>query len=85
MRTGDKWRCANQDCQAEIVVATAGSNNATAGPQCGCGSRMKRQYEKPALRPLFRNKNEFKGFQKAQTELPTPEGVPSHLGEQTPR
>jgi hypothetical protein len=85
MRIGEKWRCANPDCQAEITVASAGRREATAGPRCGCGWPMKRGYKKPVLRPLFRNENPFNGLPGAPAEPRTPQEVPMHLGERRRR
>jgi hypothetical protein len=81
MRIGEKWRCANPDCGAEIVVATPGTGKATDGPRCGCGSRMKRHYEKPVVRALFRNENGFSGPQGIPADPRTPVKVPAHLAE----
>lgn len=85
MRIGEKWRCESPDCGVEVVVLTVGSSTTSAGPRCGCGSRMKRRYEKPVVRALFRSANEFKQLQGAQPTPQTPEGVPVQLGERRRR
>jgi hypothetical protein len=50
MNKGEKWRCANPACQAEIIVTHASALAGTEKVRCACGSTMKRQYEKPMLR-----------------------------------
>jgi len=47
MQRGEKWRCANPECRAEVVVTIASRSGATANLRCGCGTAMKREYEKP--------------------------------------
>jgi hypothetical protein len=49
---GEKWHCANPGCQAEIVVTGTSKLIEADKPQCGCGSVMRRAYEKPAARKL---------------------------------
>jgi hypothetical protein len=50
MNKGEKWRCANPACQAEIIVTRASALPGSEKVRCACGSIMKRQYEKPMLR-----------------------------------
>jgi hypothetical protein len=50
MYKGEKWHCANPGCQAEIVVIGTSKLIETDKPQCGCGSEMRRAYEKPVAR-----------------------------------
>jgi len=52
MYRGEKWRCANLSCQAEIIVTGTSKLIETDRPQCGCGSVMKREYEKPIARKI---------------------------------
>lgn len=47
MVKGQKWRCANPNCAAEIVVTESSRQTQTTQPTCGRGSKMKRAYEKP--------------------------------------
>jgi hypothetical protein len=50
MNKGEKWRCADLACQAEIVVTHASALACTEKVRCASGSMMKRQYAKPMLR-----------------------------------
>jgi|HubBroStandDraft_2_1064218.scaffolds.fasta_scaffold00851_15 hypothetical protein len=61
MRKGQKWRCTNRACRAEMVVIGTSKLPHTAPPRCGCGSPMKRQYEKPMVRKIILDTGEFLG------------------------
>jgi hypothetical protein len=50
MNRGEKWLCSNEGCGAEIVVTESSQFNGIEKPRCGCGSTMKRSYEKPSVR-----------------------------------
>ena len=52
MVRGQKWHCANPSCGAEIVVTESSRGPRAAQPTCGCGSKMKRTYEKPMARKI---------------------------------
>jgi hypothetical protein len=52
MYKGEKWHCANPGCQAEMVVTGTSKLIETDKPLCGCGSEMRRAYEKPVARKL---------------------------------
>ena len=51
MRTGQRYRCRNSECRAEIEV-TRDSTEGKSNPRCCCGAEMKKQYTRPALRTL---------------------------------
>jgi hypothetical protein len=74
MRIGEKLRCANSDCRAEVVV------NATtpASPRCGCGSRMKRHYQKPTVREVLISGSLLARFLEAQPRPGIPGVIPAH-------
>jgi len=65
LREGQRYRCQNRDCQAEIEV-TKDSIEGDFRPRCCCGSEMKKPYNPPVftnrdadreiLAPLFRTK-----------------------------
>lgn len=57
MLTGERLRCVNPDCQAEIEV-TKDSINGASNPRCCCGAEMKRPYSKPVVRKLDRKEAE---------------------------
>jgi hypothetical protein len=50
MTKSEKWHCANPTCQKEIIVTRSSGLENTQNPRCGCGSAMKKEYEKPMLR-----------------------------------
>ncbi len=50
MYRGEKWRCGNPECRAEVVVTDSSQSGATDKLRCGCGTVMKRVYEKPTAR-----------------------------------
>jgi hypothetical protein len=52
MLRGQKWRCANPECGAEMVVTESSQEPRAGQPTCGCGSKMKRTYEKPIARKV---------------------------------
>ena len=52
MYRGEKWHCTNPSCQAEIVVTGTSKLIQADKPLCGCGSVMKRDYEKPIARRM---------------------------------
>lgn len=51
MKSGEKWRCINPDCQCAIVVECSGMLEGP-NPRCTCGSNMKKEYAPPAFRYL---------------------------------
>lgn len=58
MRIGEKWCCSNLACGAEIVVTKSSKLREPEKPVCGCGSAMKRPYEKPTVTRLAADVNE---------------------------
>ncbi len=54
MRKGQRYRCQNPGCRAEIEVITD-SVEGTSNPSCCCGTEMKKPYSKPVLRRLDKN------------------------------
>jgi hypothetical protein len=65
LQKGQRYRCQNQECAAEIEV-TEGSIEGEFNARCCCGSQMKKPYSPPVLTnrgaerevlaPLFRTK-----------------------------
>jgi hypothetical protein len=65
LEKGQRYRCQNRDCAAEIEV-TKDSVEGDLGLRCCCGSEMKKRYSPPVLSnrdadreilaPLFRTK-----------------------------
>ena len=51
MKSGDRWRCINRNCQCEVLVESGGRVEG-ANPRCVCGAPMKKAYASPALRYL---------------------------------
>jgi hypothetical protein len=48
MRSGQRYRCQNAECAAEIEV-TKGSIEGQSNPRCSCGAEMKKPYTKPLI------------------------------------
>ena len=51
MKTGQRYRCQNPDCRAEIEVKKD-SKEGEANPRCCCGAAMKKSYSKPVFKVL---------------------------------
>jgi hypothetical protein len=51
LRKGQRYRCQNRECGAEIEV-TRDSIGGASNPKCCCGEVMKKVYSKPVLRTL---------------------------------
>ena len=51
MQSGQRYRCQNVKCRAEIEVKKA-SIEGSSNPRCCCGAEMKKVYSKPVLREL---------------------------------
>jgi hypothetical protein len=49
MRAGQRYRCQNLDCRAEIEV-NKDSQEGHENPRCCCGAEMKKVYSNPVLR-----------------------------------
>jgi hypothetical protein len=54
MRSGQRYRCENRECAAEIEVKED-SLEGHLNPRCCCGAEMKKPYTKPVLRTLDRD------------------------------
>jgi len=55
LRKGQRYRCQNLECTAEIEV-TKDSVEGSSNPRCCCGAAMKKPYTKPVLRMLDEDK-----------------------------
>jgi len=51
IKTGQRYRCQNPDCGAEIEVRKD-SKEGEANLRCCCGTEMKESYSKPVFRVL---------------------------------
>jgi hypothetical protein len=51
MQKGQKYRCQNSECRAEIEV-TKDSSEGALNPRCCCGAEMKKSYSEPVFRTL---------------------------------
>jgi hypothetical protein len=49
MNTGQRYRCQNPDCRAEIEVRKD-SKEGEANPRCCCGAEMKKPYSAPVFK-----------------------------------
>ncbi len=47
MHIGQKWHCVNPRCCAELVITESSQLVDANQPRCGCGTLMKRVYERP--------------------------------------
>ena len=61
LNRGEKWRCLNPMCCAEIVVTESSRKKDVTNPLCGCGTVMKRDYQKPAARTIVMTAKELVG------------------------
>lgn len=50
MHIGQKWHCINPMCSAELVITESSQLIDADNPRCGCGTVMKRAYERPTVR-----------------------------------
>src|SRR5208283_4659700 len=53
MHRGEKWRCVNPECCAGVVVTDSSQSGAADKLRCGCGTVMRRLYEKPTARKVM--------------------------------
>jgi hypothetical protein len=58
MRTGQRYRCQNIDCRAEIEVRQD-SKEGEANPSCCCGAEMKKSYSAPVFSEFGKNARDF--------------------------
>jgi len=49
IRKGERWRCQNRNCEAEILVLSASEVPDGTNPRCSCGQIMKKPYVRPGL------------------------------------
>jgi hypothetical protein len=77
MRIGEKLRCANANCRAEVAV----SATTPANPRCDCGSRLKRHYQKPTVREVVISGNLLANFLGAQPRPEIPGEASVHIRE----
>lgn len=49
MKTGQRYRCQNPDCRAEIEVKKD-SMEGDVNPRCCCGAEMKKPYSAPVFK-----------------------------------
>ena len=61
MHIGQKWHCINPRCQAELVITESSQLVDANNPRCGCGTVMKRVYEKPTARSVVLAPDEAHG------------------------
>ncbi len=67
MRKGQRYRCLNPECRAEIEV-TKDSAEGVSNPRCCCGSEMKKPYTKPVLKMLTKDMAALAGFARNAAE-----------------
>jgi len=65
MQSGQRYRCQNVECRAEIEVKRA-SIEGSSNPRCCCGAEMKKVYSKPVLRELGKNAAVVGEFSRAE-------------------
>jgi hypothetical protein len=61
MHVGQKWRCVNPRCRAELFITESSQLVYADKPRCGCGTVMKRAYEKPTVRRVVLPTDEAHG------------------------
>lgn len=61
MHIGQKWYCVNPRCCAELVVTKSSQLVDADSPRCGCGTLLKRVYEKPTVRRIVLATDEAHG------------------------
>lgn len=54
LQKGQRYRCQNRECAAEIEV-TKNSVEGAWNPKCCCGAEMKKPYSKPVLRTFHKD------------------------------
>jgi hypothetical protein len=65
MQSGQRYRCQNVECRAEIEVKKA-SIEGSSNPRCCCGAEMKKVYSKPVLRELDKDAAVVAEFSRAE-------------------
>ena len=64
MLMGQRYRCPNVECGAEIEVKKA-SIEGRSNPRCCCGAEMKKPYTQPVLRTFGKDATVASEFQHA--------------------
>ncbi len=49
IRKGERWRCQNRICQAEILVLASSELPEGTNPRCSCGQIMRKPYGRPEI------------------------------------
>ena len=49
IRKGERWRCQNRICQAEILVLASSELPEGTNPRCSCGQIMRKPYTRPEI------------------------------------
>jgi hypothetical protein len=49
IRKGERWRCQNRICQAEILVLASSELPEGTNPRCSCGQIMRKPYARPEI------------------------------------
>ena len=49
IRKGERWRCQNEICQAEILVLASSELPEGINPRCSCGQIMRKPYARPEI------------------------------------
>jgi len=49
LRKGERWRCQNRICQAEILVLASSESSDGTNPRCSCGQIMRKPYARPEI------------------------------------
>jgi hypothetical protein len=65
MQSGQRYRCQNVECRAEIEAKKA-SIEGSSNPRCCCGAEMKKVYSKPVLRELDKDAAVVAEFSRAE-------------------
>jgi hypothetical protein len=76
---GERWRCQNQTCQAEIQVLSSSGVQDGTNPRCSCGQIMRKPYVRPEIStgPLTREIERRFRFP-ASAPLGTLQACPAH-------
>ena len=49
IRKGERWRCQNRICQAEILGLASSELPEGTNPRCSCGQIMRKPYARPEI------------------------------------
>ena len=59
VKEGRIYVCSNEECRAEIEIATPEENEGRRELRCRCGATMKRRYQTPELKALRKREAEY--------------------------